>query len=189
MQVCIVGHGKSLQGAKRGAAIDSHDVVVRLKKGWMLCNSRPDDYGGKCDYVFASTEVPGVFHGARPANGFVAYPKNGFFDEKIIDALAEEIFVPLNLCNFWNHHFRQSGARHPNMSLGLASVAVFAHELRPAEIVIAGMDSIMHPDQPFERIDTVPRTGVGPHPAHDWASEHEFLKRLAKEYKFTVREL
>lgn len=192
--VCLVGHGPSLEGEGRGNCIDAHDVVFRFKKGWQLC-TQPFDYGRRCTYLVASTEVPGCFllpdvHALRrEILGYIAYPKYGFYNEHAIEsmqgAIGHAIAVPLNLCNMWNYQFRQLGATHPNVSLGMAGIFIAAHELRPARISLAGFDALQTPDKPFTRITSVPRTGTGPFPDHDWPTERRLLEVLAREYQFT----
>src|SRR3990167_10317437 len=54
MKICVVGHGPSLKGAKRGTEIDSFDKVVRLKGS--ACVIRSEDYGSKVDAICASTD-------------------------------------------------------------------------------------------------------------------------------------
>jgi hypothetical protein len=197
MKLVIVGHGPSLEGAGLGAAIDACDAVIRFKKGWKMCVDNPADYGAKCDYVLASTEVPGTFlmpdELKAKVKAFIAYPKYGFFNELAIEsmekALQRTIAVPLNIFNYWNYRFRSLGAAHPNVSAGMAGIIIGAHELRPESMRLAGMDALLHPDGGFKRIETVPRTGAGEFPKHDWHKENELLNVLAKEYGFTFENI
>lgn len=197
MKLCVVGHGKSLEGAGLGHVIDSCDVVLRFKKGWQLTETNPVDYGTKMDFVMASTEVLGVFlmpeHLKAKVQHFIAYPKNGFYSEEAVDgaekALRRNIVVPLNLSNYWNHQFRSMGGSHPNCSVGMAGIFILAHELRPKVILFAGMDALLNPDGGFHRIEAVPRTGAGPFPDHDWATENKLLHRLSAEYEFEFHDI
>lgn len=197
MRLCVVGHGKSLEGAKLGNVIDACDATIRFKKGWKLCNDNPDDYGHHCTYLCASTEVPGTFLVPDDIRAkvirFLAYPKYGFYNEHAIDsmerALQRTISVPLNLCNTWNYQFRKLGGTHANVSVGMAGIMILAHELRPKEILLAGMDALLNPDGGFHRIESVPRTGSGAFPDHDWHTERRLLEVLAREYGFSYADI
>ena len=197
MKLCVVGHGKSLEGASGGRLIDECDAVIRFKKGWRISFENPKDYGTKCDYLVASTEVPGCFlvpdELKEKIEAFIAYPKLGFYNEHAVEsieaALKREIHVPLNLTNLWNYQFRRMGGSHPNFSVGMAGIVILAHELRPKQVLLAGMDALLNPTGEFRRIDSVPRTGTGDFPAHDWATEHKLLQHIAHEYAFTYEDI
>lgn len=45
--VIVVGPSPYLKGLKRGSFIDSHDIVVRLNKGWEVDKNFVEDYGEK----------------------------------------------------------------------------------------------------------------------------------------------
>lgn len=197
MKLCVVGHGPSLEGAGLGHLIDHCDAVLRFKKGWKLTQDYQTDYGKRTDYLCASTEVPGTLlvpdDIKAQIKAFVGYPKYGFYNEHAVEsmqtALERDIVVPINLCNYWNDRFRKLGGTHPNVSVGMAGLIVLAHELRPQEVVLAGMDAILNPAGGFKRIDTVPRTGAGVFPDHDWWIERALLDALATEYEFTYRNI
>lgn len=190
MKICIVGHGKSLEGNGHGHDIDDADHVMRFKKGWMLCDSNPQDYGSRTDILVASTETLGTFPVKEPVNAqYLAYPKYGWYPEMVVSEaekmLGRNITIPLNLLNYWNWKFKHMGAKHPNVSLGMAGVIMAAHAYRPHEIVLAGMDSIVDPTKPFHRITSVERTGVGDI-NHDWHKEHTLLEVLSDMYEFHI---
>lgn len=180
--ICIVGHGPRLSGAGLGEKIDAHDKVIRLKN----CLFNNPDYGSKIDALCASTEVPGCF---RPGIDNFAYPKNGWFIEAPIAGLGFKVMVPLNLCNMWNHVFRQLGGRHQNVSTGMAAIIICANQYRPSQIVLAGFDTLMDPSIQFSRNDAVPRTGVGEFPDHDWETEHKLLTHIEQAYKLKISQL
>lgn len=193
-RVVIVGHGPSLQGKGLGPEINSFDAVVRMKRGVFLVNNNFRDYGTRCDYICASTEVPGCFMEATGRKDwnvreYWAYPKKGYYDEKPINGLRKElkapIVVPLNLCNAWNETFRGIGGKHHNVSTGFAAVLIACDRLRPFEITLAGFDTLMNPQVPFSRAE-LPRTGFGPFPNHDWEKENELLTVLTNVYKVNI---
>ena len=187
---CVVGHGPSLMGAKKGKKIDSH-IVVRLKKGEDLLKY-PEDYGTRTDYVCASTEVPGCFLGL-PAKEYWGYPKKGYYDETLVHEVGKrldsKILVPLNLCNTWNAWFRGMGVSHPNVSTGMGAIIIACHRLRPINIYLAGFDTLLDPSIRFDRNSNVPRSGFGPFPNHDWAKENDLLKMLETAYECKIRPL
>lgn len=185
MNVCIVGHGPSLKGAKKGKYIDSHDYVVRIKKGQNLTVENPEDYGKRIDAVIASTEVLGCFSGVRAQKW--GYPKYGWYDE--VAASDMGVAVPLNLCNFWNWQFRNLLPKHPNYSTGFAAVVIAAHQLRPKVISLGGFDTLLDPKKPFTRITEVPRTGSGDFPNHDWEKENALLGKISEAYGVEITAL
>lgn len=187
MQIAVIGHGPSVEGKGMGREIDSHDVVIRLKKGWQLIRKNPEDYGQKLDVLIASTETLGclLIEDEEIASGvqeYVGYPKNGWFVEaqaiEIGKKLKSPFIIPLNFFNFWNYRFRQMNPAHPNISLGCAA-ALFAQEYFEFPIVhLYGFDSIVRPDQDFARITSIPRTGTGAFPDHDWEKEKALLQAI-----------
>jgi len=179
--ICIVGHGPSLLGARKGAQIDSHKVV-RLKQGWKQCVENPQDYGTRSDYLMTSTETLGCFvnGGLHDFKGdYWAYPKYGWFDEEIIckiEKLLGVLWIPLNYINRANWEFKKT-ASHPNVSLGMAAI-LYAVALKPEKIALAGFDTLLDPELEFSRNPDIPRTGVGDYPNHDWKAENVLLKQL-----------
>lgn len=189
MNICIVGHGPSLKGSGKGKQIDSHDFVVRMKKGQQL-TSNPEDYGTKTNCLVASTEVIGTFMQTRGLI-YLAYPKFGWYSEKVVkdaeEALKAPIIVPLNLCNYWNWKFRNMGGRHNNVSTGTASIIMISAHYQGSEIYLAGFDTLLDPSKPFTRIEEVPRTGFGPFPDHDWHMENRLLRHIEKEHRVSIQ--
>lgn len=183
MEVCVVGHGPSLQGAELGNKIDSYDKVVRLKGSTTVVGTK--DFGSKSDALCASTEIMGVFL-KSDAEEYWAYPKNGYFDGKnainVISTLGKPVMIPLNLTNQWNENFRAMGGRHPNFSTGMAAILYSLYRWKPKTVYLAGFDTLMDPKRPFSRHDLVPRSGVGPFPDHDWEMENRLLKVLEEVY-------
>jgi len=47
--VVIVGPSPYLQGKGRGEFIDSHDIVIRMNRGWKIPEDKQVDYGSKTD--------------------------------------------------------------------------------------------------------------------------------------------
>lgn len=189
MKVCIVGHHKNAEGANLGSKVNSCDAVVRMKSGYRLCTENPSDYGTRTDYLCTSTETLPLL---KPigCKEYWGYPKNGFFDEDAVSnsqkSLDAKLFVDLNGSNLWNHLFRSIGGRHPNVTLGMACIFISARRLKPKEILLLGMDTILKPELGIDRITTVSRTGVGEFPDHDWETEHKLLKHIEQAYKLKI---
>lgn len=187
MKIAVVGHGPSLKGSGLGAYIDTFDKVVRLKGCYSVLKT--PDYGSLTDAVCASTEVMGNFFKIQ-SNEYWAYPKKGFFDESVainaISSLEKPVMIPLKHCNYWNQRFRQMGARHPNVSTGMAAILIAIKRWSPKEIVLFGFDTLMNPEIEFDRNPSIPRTGAGPYPNHDWKKENELLTVLSNVYKVGI---
>ncbi len=190
MKVCVVGHGPSLKGAGLGFRIDGFDKVVRLKGSGRVIGS--PDYGSRTDALCASTEIMGTFFKADAVE-YWAYPKKGVYNltqaGDLIGRLERPVMIPLTFCNFWNERFRQMGARHPNVSTGMAAILISIHRWKPREIVLAGFDTLMNPDIEFDRNMEIPRSGDGPYPDHDWKLENQLLTVLRNVYKMEIRSL
>jgi len=184
LKTIIVGHGPSLEGQGLGEWIDSFDNVVRLKRAEYLIRTNPKDYGVKTDYLCASTEVLGCFKTIK-VHEFWGYPKRGWYDENAVEAAKKELnaylWIPLNLCNTWNAKFRNLGAKHPNVSTGMASIVMALERFRPETLQIAGFDTLFNPELPFTRAE-LPRTGTGAI-NHDWIKENQLLTMLRDFYK------
>lgn len=188
MKIAVVGHGPSMIGGGKGSYIDTFDKVVRLKgSGSVLGNS---DYGNRVDALCASTEVMGNFFKCD-SQEYWAYPKNGGFDGNLaINAIAKlekPVMIPLLHCNYWNNRFKQMGAVHPNVSTGMAAILIAIKRWNPKEIVLFGFDTLMNPEIEFDRNPSIPRTGAGPYPNHDWKKEKQLLTVLENVYRVEIR--
>lgn len=187
MKISIVGHGPSLKDANLGKEIDSFDKVVRLKgsSGVLWTN----DFGSKTSALCASTEIMGVFF-KQDAEEYWAYPKNGYYDKKnammVIEKLQKPVLLPLSFVNHWNTYFRQMGAQHKNVSTGMGAILIAIHRWKPKEIKLFGFDTLMNPEIEFTRHSSIPRSGFGPYPNHDWKRENELLEVLRQTYKVKI---
>ena len=187
MNVCVCGHGPSLKGAGLGPAIDTHDKVVRLKSSQTVMWT--NDFGSKVDALCSSTEIMGTFF-KMEASEYWGYPKNGDFDvKKFINMflrLQKPVMIPLSFINTWNARFRQMGARHNNVSTGMAAILIAIHRWKPDKIVLAGFDTLLNPAIEFSRHNEIPRSGSGPYPSHDWIKENELLEVLRDTYNMEI---
>lgn len=187
MRVAIVGHGPSLKGAGFGPKIDACDKVVRLKGSHKVLWT--DDFGSRVDALCASTEIMGTFF-KMDAPEYWAYPKRGYFNKatavSVITKLQQPLMIPLGFINTWNSRFRQMGAKHPNVSTGMAAILIAIHRWKPEEVVLAGFDTMLDPGLKFSRCEGVPRSGVGEFPDHDWEKENELLTMLEETYNMRI---
>lgn len=189
MNVICVGHGPSLIGKGYGSYIDTFEYVVRMKNCGGTLGDK--DYGERMDALCLSTEVLGIIPKINPRM-FWLYAKNGNYDQvKTFDAIASKgapFMIPLALMVYWNGKFEEMGAKHPNVSTGMASIIIAAHYLEPDRITLAGFDTLLDTKVKFTRNDSIPRTGVGViH--HDWETENKLLKVVADSYKFEIHQL
>lgn len=189
MNICVVGHGRSLKGKLMGMQIDAHHIVVRLKGCRTVLGT--DDYGNRADHLCASTEIMGTFFDV-PAGTFWGYPKNGDynFDRSVraIMDLGAPVMIPLKLCNHWNNIFREMGGSHTNVSTGMAAIIIAAHYYEPKTITLAGFDTLLDPTKEFIRNDDIPRSGVGKI-NHDWMTEHKLLGKIREVYGCEIKPL
>lgn len=188
----IVGHGPSLKGAKLGRKIDEQRVV-RLKNCSELLKN-VEDYGTRTDVMCSSTEV--VHHLPKvKASQYWCYPKKGRYDYKNIDWLEKrvsgEVLVTLSECEPWNEVFRGIGARHPNVSTGLAAIIIALELTKPKTLTIAGFDKLLNPETEGY-VSTVPTSfnnGGMKDTGHDWKKERELLTFLSHSFKCEIVEL
>lgn len=191
--VVIVGHGPSLKGANLGQQIDAFDCVVRLKNCYMLLAEHVD-YGRKTDVMCSSTEVLPTIAKVR-AKEYWCYPKKGDYNRANVNWLqrrvAGRVKVPLDACNLWNEAFRGLGAKHPNVSTGIAALICALHYRRPLVVHLAGFDKVWNPKtEGYESTVPTPfNDGGKKDTGHDWAKERELLGYLATAYQAEIKNL
>jgi hypothetical protein len=190
--VVVVGHGPSLKGAGLGKKIDECDIVVRLKNCYMLL-AEYADYGRKTDVMCSSTEVLHNLHKVK-ATEYWGYPKKGHFNKAGVWNLSRKvefapIHVPLELCTFWNHFFREDlKGQHPNVSTGMAAVIIALDKYRPEKLYLAGFDKVLNPDLPGYKstVATAFNNNGNSDTGHDWKKENELLPYLQEFYKTKI---
>ena len=187
MEVCIVGHGPSLKGAGFGAAIDSHDKVVRLKNCSALLEN-PGDYGRKTDVMFSTTEVCYHLHKVV-AEEYWCFPKYDAYNADLIDQLRKRVNgsrvrVLTEQSRIWNKLFRDMGGKHPNVSTGMAAIISVCEILNPRKLNLAGFDILFNPK--LEYVSTVPspfNNGGTKDTGHDWESESQLLQFVGEHFR------
>src|SRR3989338_9633950 len=66
-RVVIVGPSPSLVGSKKGADIDTYDIVIRLKKGYPVPNNHREDYGSRTDILMTNLRIDNGTNSLEPA--------------------------------------------------------------------------------------------------------------------------
>jgi hypothetical protein len=56
-QIALVASASYMQGSGFGADIDSHEIVVRLNTGFMMCDKYPDDVGIRTSFVYMNNKL------------------------------------------------------------------------------------------------------------------------------------
>lgn len=194
--VVVVGHGPSLKGARQGEKIDACDVVVRLKNCSMLLAEKRS-YGTKTDVMCSSTEVLAYLPKVK-AKEYWGYPKKGFYNHASVWQLERKVVpeggvvvIPIEVCDLWNGFFRELGAKHPNVSTGMAAVLIALDRLRPSKLVLAGFDKVLNPGSEGYRctVPTLFNNGGKSDTGHDWKVENMLLSYLAAHYKAEIESI
>lgn len=193
MNICIVGHGPSLKGAKLGEKIDQCDKVIRLKNCYTLL-AEPKDYGRRTDVMCATTEV--LYNLSKVnADEYWGHPKKGEYNKAGVWQLerktGKSVYIPTELCNLWNAAFRELGANHPNVSTGLAALIIGLERFRPEVAYLAGFDKVLNPEtEGYEcTVPTPWNDGGKKDTGHDWNKEKELLGYLATAFQCEIKDL
>lgn len=142
----------------------------------------------------SSTEV--THHLSKvEASEYWCYPKKGRYDVRLIEKLQRQVsgkvIVPLTECETWNIVFRKMGAKHPNVSTGLAAIIIALELTHPKTLTIAGFDKVLNPEM-NGYTSTVPtqfNAGGTADTGHDWHSEKKLLAFLAHSFKCGIVDL
>ncbi len=194
--VVVVGHGPSLKKNRLGEKIDACDVVIRLKNCSMLLTEKRS-YGRRTDVMCSSTEALAHLPKVR-AKEYWGYPKKGHYNKASVWQLERKVipdggkvFIPLELCNFWNCFFLELGGRHSNVSTGMAAAIIALERFKPKILYLAGFDNVMDPTiQGYK--GTVPTLFNGngtKDTGHDWETENKMLPFLAEHFKTKIKNL
>ena len=181
--VIVVGNGPSLQKAGKGALIDSHEPVIRLKKYDHFY--KPGDYGTKCDYIAASAETARIMlsNPHKPKEYWI-YPKCfGTWSEARLGCFESYVVIG-EYTEPWNEVFRQmvnyigAGPKGRNFSIGLAAAITAMERFKPEELWLAGFDTVLHPEVPYVSMYN-PHTRADVH--HLWEYENKLLYQVAEK--------
>jgi len=191
---CIVGHGPSLKKLRLGPKIDACDTVIRLKNCSMLLAEKAR-YGSRTDVMCSSTEVFRTLAKIK-AKEYWGYPKKGkvvnqasvwWLERRVVVPWGAKVIIPTEVCNFWNSFFQEMGAKHPNVSTGMAAIVIALDRLKPKRLFLAGFDKVLNPETEGYK-STVPtewNKDGNKDTGHDWAAERQLLDYLAAYYKET----
>lgn len=192
-RIVIVGHGPSLKTARLGREIDACDKVVRLKNCHMLL-AEPHNYGTRTDAICSSTEVLPYLVKVK-AGEYWGYPKRGTFNQASVNWLerkvGKSVYIPLELCNFWNCFFLEMGGAHPNVSTGMAALIIALDKWKPDTALLAGFDKVLDPTtEGYQCTVPSPFNNNGTQDTgHDWATEHRMLPYLCSYFKCDIHDL
>jgi len=133
-RVVVVGNSESQFGQSLGAAIDAHDVVVRMNLGTIRA---PVHQGSRTDIVFTSSEklsaqmIDTCF---APEWVVWATPKR----DKMPDLGALGARLVLHPVELWDELYRRTAPARP--STGLIALNFFATQCRCRALAFAGFD-------------------------------------------------
>lgn len=201
--IIIVGHGPSLLDIPRGAVIDAHDTVIRMK----FPPKEKEFYGGKTDIMGGSltiaqrlTELPGdmkwVFLDSRHANlsaTAIDHALPGLFANK-------KLQYNKSLCDQWDHMYRQYrtpiafdsvmtdspssdslGERH--LSQGFKALLYTAYYIKPRTVNVVGFDNIKNG---YFTWSVTRGEDWTKYPKHRWDVEHKMLDMLYNRFQMEV---
>ena len=161
--IAVVGNAQSLLAMRHGAAIDGHDVVLRMNRG---LPEVPPAQGRRTDILaFATFQLVRDLHERFRARRYVWMSPKGREDAAAAGLPAATEFYDLGR---WQAVHDRLGARP---SVG-AMVLDYLSALGPAAVTVFGFD--------FKRTRTFyrPDDFVG---CHDYRAEEAFCTALARE--------
>ena len=180
--LCVVGNAPSLLGARRGAFIDSHDMVIRFNN-FSTGGIQSADTGTKTDVWARTTTLRGNDRreGARFAHvitsGVPAWWRSpaalSFANEAMLSGLAHDCIDPHSYFQVASH----LGSKPSSGIALLGWLRVIRGSL--AGVSIEGFNLSDQPDGgTTSYFATSPRTSEVP---HDWAAERALLDRWRAE--------
>lgn len=208
MRIAIVGHGPSLLQENKGAEIDSHNLVVRLKRSKELL-LHPEHYGTQVDCVVGSFVVGLALkkHWDHCGRFFL------FTDTRTQDVTPQEIrgmqthffgvecIIDKPLCDYWIDAYRANrktieldprqepkgklsdsqGHLHP--SAGTFSIVYVLAHLKPESISLYGFDSLLSGEWDY----SITRgEEYSQYPDHNFRAEKELLQLICSYYNYTL---
>jgi hypothetical protein len=164
--VAIVGNAESILATQQGTAIDSHDVVLRINRGFVR---DPAAQGFRTDIVCLATKI-NLDEMRRHYPGATAIFVSPYRSNMADDMLAASGNLVCYPISAWQELSERIGGRRP--SAGLMAVQI-AHGLLAAHsVALFGFD--WKATKTFYR--DVLRVGV-----HDWAAERRLTGEWAAE--------
>jgi len=158
-RVALIGNASSIFETGNGTAIDSHDVVVRLKRGRVIDASRQ---GTRTEVLCVANRLP-----MAEANEMFGAPHIIWVSPKreLMDASMTGSVDCFPICE-WRRLYELMGARRP--SAGLISLFMLREMFAPAAITLFGFDwkttkTFFHKDKRLSW--------------HDWDGERELIAK------------
>jgi len=174
----VIGHGLSPLGKGWGPEIDKHDVVRLKDPSWQ----KPGDYGGRVDYMAASTETLGVMSDYRKVpKEYWGFPKKGTFNQNSVHAFESKAKAPVLIKEFpaWVEEFKKTTEVN-NFSLGIFAV-LCCLDMGCKSIHLVGFDNLLDPMRwEYHKANRGKWVSF-----HDWPAERKLLDRMMTHYEAT----
>jgi hypothetical protein len=183
----IIGHGPSLQGAKKGEYIDSFKYVIRFPylKNWQI----PADYGTRTSYFCASIQRALKFlRPTLPEYGYFIWSKNNMSLPVELKFLIKK-FGGRNitrLVNTWQKRLPESN-REPYFSHGTAAVCAAAGILKKP-VTILGCDMLSAGKNNLKKYvgsSTYEGRKINKR-SHNLKAERQIINTMAKHYNIAI---
>lgn len=193
MRIAIVGNGPSPVGQGLGKEIDKMDLVIRMHDCHLLL-SNPDDYGSKYDYGV----IPSPWF-TKAADEVLAIPDKGWLvyvlrNQKRKKEHPEKLYGKKVRANVGKFSKLMHGLGEYPPTRGLSAVALALIYLKPTEIFLVGLDSVMsgvisqyHETFPAK----VDNKYVGTHlnSRHNFLLESNKLKEFSELSKIPIQDI
>lgn len=164
--VALIGNAQSLLSSDYGPEIDSHDVVVRINRGFVQSTAAQ---GGRTDVVALAADVSALSLARRAPGARLIWcsPElKEFTYDHLLLSRRRLAFAPRSVGERLS---AQLGGARP--STGLLMVALLL-DAGPARLRLFGFD--------WKRTRTFYRDRLTLN-GHDWAGERELIRRLADD--------
>ena len=198
MKAIIVGHGPSMLAEPMGEEIDSHDIVIRMKRCQELLK-QPEYFGTKTDVVCGSFTIATQLK-KIPAEEYWVFMDSRHGDkspEAMIEHFSpKKCIIDKDLCDSWNENYRawrdQAGPietpdqvkeftplGHNHMSAGLHTL-IYACDFLDVDVVhLIGCDNLATGKWAWSLTRGPEYTN---YPDHRWDVEHKIVPMVAEAY-------
>lgn len=189
-EICLVGHGQSMEGSNRGEKIDQYPVV-RMKKCYLLMERAPQDYGKRTDFAGGTTaSIREVIQNYPDVKEYWAYIKSKYPDQghksdqiKPGKVRGKPLVIPSELHFKWlDRYYEFRGTDELRYSTGTGLILIALDRYHPEKVILAGFDSVGDPENStHQSVDWHPTLKRKKYdwehdPPHDFEAEHYFLR-------------
>lgn len=185
MNLIIIGHGPSMMQNKWGEFIDSHDVVVRLKRQRIYSSDEktlldyPEYFGTKTDIVAGSYNIAKALPKAPKYWIFVDSRHQDVTNFDDLYEFFDDVYINKELCDYWDGVYRgmrPEGKGHPHTSQGMKAIIYACQFAKRIDLV--GFDNLSTGDFTW----SLTRGPDHTYPDHNWEVEHKLAPIIAKHY-------